>query len=265
MARFIALDKTANRPHGWTPASSYAFSATTTVTPVLLEEVPHAVPSLPLVFTPQEQAGSFELMALLSLQPDLNLMTTPDGRWLGSYVPASLRRYPFKLVQQGKANLVCFDIDSGLLREDPGAGDRRFFDEQGEPSADLARTISFLEKCELSRQNTQRAVDALAKYELIQPWEVKVDKGNGVIQAVQGLYRIDEQALAALNGRALSDLKKRNALMLAYGHLLSQHRVANFAKLYELREKLQPQAVAADAIDPFFDDGGTLNLDFLNH
>jgi len=269
MARFIALDKTAHRNQGWARPTSYAFAAEVTLAPMLLEEIAHALPSLPLVFSREGEEGPFQLMALLSLQPNLNLFTAPDGRWVAGYIPAFFRAYPFRLLAQpkGKRMAVCFDERSGLLREEPSEGEPRFFDDQGEPSADLARVMAFMEKCEQGRQTTQRAVDALAKHELITPWPLKVDNGAGEPQHIQGLYRIDEQALGALNGRALSDLQKRGALAVAYGQLLAQHRVSSFAKLYELRAKLQAQAATAAAPDMealFGASGETLNFDFLN-
>lgn len=269
MARFIALDKTAHRNQGWVRPTSYAFAAEVTLAPVLLEEVAHALPTLPLVFTRQSEEEPFQLMALLSLQSRLNLLTTPDGRWIGGYIPAAFRAFPFRLFPQpkGKRMTVCFDEESALLREQPAEGEPRFFDEQGAPTRELSSVIEFLEKCELGRQTTQRAVDALAKHELIKPWELKVDNGAGEPQHVQGLYRIDEQALAALNGRALSDLQKRGALAVAYGQLLSQHRVAAFGKLYDLRARLEAQSVSATAPDVdslFGGSGDTLNFDFLN-
>lgn len=269
MARFIALDKTTHRNQGWGRPTSYAFAAEVTLVPVLQEEIAEALLTLPLVFTRQAEEGVFQLQALLSLQSSLNLLVTPDGRWVGGYIPAEFRAYPFRLLAQpkGKQMVVCFDEQSNLLRELPVEGELRFFDEQGEPTPELSSVIAFLQNCELGRQATQRAVDALAKHELIKPWELKVDTGSGELQLVKGLYRIDEQALAALNGRALSDLQKRGALAVAYGQLLSQHRIEGFAKLYSLRAKLQAQvaSVAPSTVVPLFGEGGdTLNFDFLN-
>lgn len=48
---------------------------------VYLQEVAHAVHSLPLAFI--ESEGTLRLVAVLGLRPQQNLFVGPDGRWLG--------------------------------------------------------------------------------------------------------------------------------------------------------------------------------------
>ncbi|MGD1213214.1 MAG: SapC family protein [Candidatus Acidiferrales bacterium] len=59
----------------------------------------------------------------------------PDGRWLGSYVPAWYRGYPFRLLQQEGADemVLCIDESGKLIvdSKDPG---EEFFAADGSPS-----------------------------------------------------------------------------------------------------------------------------------
>ena len=63
----------------------------------MLAEVGQVGSWMPIAFI--EQAGRFVPMAMMCPMPEHNLFVGPDGQWLGGYVPASLRSYPFRLVR----------------------------------------------------------------------------------------------------------------------------------------------------------------------
>src|SRR5437899_270151 len=81
----------------WQRHSNYTFAAQANVLPIVAAELVKLVPALPMGFV-QTETG-FQLMAITSLQPGTNFFVAPDGRWLGDYVPAVLRAYPFRLVK----------------------------------------------------------------------------------------------------------------------------------------------------------------------
>ena len=60
--------------------------------------------------------------------PEHNLFVGPDGHWLGGYVPASLRSYPFRVLgSEGSGQLaLCVDEDSGLVVEDSMEREKSF-------------------------------------------------------------------------------------------------------------------------------------------
>ena len=92
------------------------------------------------------------------------MLVAPDGRWLGGYIPASLRGYPFRLLpQQGTDQIVlCIDTDSGLVVDGNAAGED-FVGPDGNISPALKKVLDFLNQLERSRQATDVAVSALAE------------------------------------------------------------------------------------------------------
>ncbi|MBV0932294.1 SapC family protein [Marinobacterium weihaiense] len=270
MPRYIPLSANTHGAQGWHKAATLAPLANQGVLPVLLDELTQALPIFPLAFVPRQPndpSRGFELVALMSFRPDQNLFITPDGHWLGGYRPAALRAYPFRLLKDAQADrlVLCIDADSGLITEQPDSDAQRFFDDQGQPGETLQRVLQFLQQCERSRQATQTAVDALAAQDLIEPWPVQVKSAETEAQALQGLYRINEQALNALPAATLKTLQDSHALPLAYAQLYSQPRLSGLSRLVELRDKFNAarEPLSESEVESFFEGkDDTLSFNF---
>ena len=222
------------RPAGYTPA------AKSNILPVVVSELATLVPAMPLGFVKTQ--AIFQLVAITSLQPDANYFVSPDGNWIGDYIPAAVRSYPFRMVkpQDRDEKVLCFDNSSGLLA-DAGQGEA-FFDADG-PSAAIQNVLKLLSDTETSRLVTQRLVDALQDANLIQPWLLNLQQGEQTIP-VQGLYRIDEAALNALPGDAYLSLRKTGALPLAYAQLFSMNQLALLPKAARMQAQIKGQLEA---------------------
>lgn len=105
MAQWIALSKTQHAKHSYLPRQGYSFAVNQAVAPVLLAELPKLLPHYALGFIQQETG--YQAVVLLSLDGQNNLYLHSDGRWLGSYVPASLRGYPFTLANTEEGQKPC--------------------------------------------------------------------------------------------------------------------------------------------------------------
>lgn len=239
MTSLIPITPNRFASRAWKPSQGYGFAATSHMVPVVAAELPKLVPDFPLAFVGRDQR--FELVALLSLQPETNAFVAHDGRWLGSHVPAAIRKYPFRLARpEGQAsNVLCIDEDSNLITE-PGAGEP-FFDEKGQPAKGIRDVLDFLGKVEKSRVATQAAVDALQAARLIQPWLLRVTNAEHTVP-VEGLARVDETALNGLPDDAWLTLRRANALPVAYGQLLSMNQVRLIPKVWDLREQISQSA-----------------------
>ena len=223
----------------WRRYTSYAFAAGETLIPLVVAELAQAVPAMPLGFV--QSGKGFQLVAVTALQQGGNLFVAPDGRWLGAYVPAALRGYPFRLVKpQDRADsILCIDEASGLVVE-AGQGET-FFDEDGQPSKALRDVFELLSQVERSRMVTQAAVGALAAASLVQPWPLNIQQGEQNVP-VTGLYRIDEAALNALENEAFLTLRHSGALPVAYAQLLSMNQIAVLQQLSQIQAKLKAPA-----------------------
>lgn len=263
---FVALSASRHGGKGWLKVADYLFAEHANLAPLVGEELPYALGTIPMGFR-QRGEGGYELVAIMSLQPQRNLFVHPDGRWIGKYTPAALRGYPFQLRREagGERHVLCFDEASGLLLDNPQDDGEPFFDNAGEPGALVKRLLDFLSQWERQREATQRAVDRLAWLELIVPWEMKVKTGSagGDTQAVQGLYRIDEKALNALDTKGLAALQEAHALPIAYAQLFSQHHISVLGQLYHLHANFEQGDRSQVDVETLFDnDGDDFSFDF---
>lgn len=217
----------------WTRFSSYAFAARDNLAPLVAAEIPKAVSSLPLAFVRHQDR--FLLVVVMSLTPGINLFVSPDGRWLGRYVPSAFRGYPFRLARaEGQDDLIlCVDEDSGLVNKDKAAGEP-FFDDNGEITQSVKGVLDFLNQVERNRAVTETAVSSLAEAGLIMEWPLKI-KDQEQEKTVTGLFRIDETKLNVLGDDQFLKLRKALALAIAYAQLLSMGNIQVFARLAKAR------------------------------
>lgn len=225
-----------------------------------LPEMFKAVTCLPLAFAPQGEA--FVPVAVLGLKSGQNLFVAPDGRWLGEYVPAALRAYPFRLLQdQNGQQLLGFDRESGLLTEADQPGEP-FFEAEGKPAAVIQELLVFLSQMEQGRKQAVSLSALLRQHGLIQPWpvQVQVQGPDGKEAALEGLFRVDEAALRTLPLEALGALRDAGAFPLMYCQLLSMQHLGRLAQLAEALARAEQAAPL-----PLTPDAQELDLSFLNH
>lgn len=254
MANYAPINTTEFLHRRWRRAEGYAFAANDSLVPLLAHEVSRACMHWPLAFCAQGQG--YVPVALLGLQPQQNLFVLPNGRWLGAYVPAQYRAYPFalRLYREGK-KVLCVDMDSGLVNDTEGDA---FFDTQGQLAAPVKPVLDFLQQLENGQVQTQRQCSALMAEQLVVPWDLRVKQETGQYR-VEGLYRIDEERLNQLDGDALVRLRQAGALALVHAQLLSMQHVQRLSTLAQAYQKLSERA-AAEGVRP---GPAELDLEFL--
>lgn len=234
----------------WKRSSSYTFAAADSTVPLVMQEVARACVSMPVAFV---RAGDvFQLVAVQGLLPKKNMWVAPDGSWLGSYVPAAYRGYPFVLANtQDERKLLCVREDSGLVSDTDG---EPFFGEDGKPSAPVLEMLNFLEQVAVNSRLTARLCKLLDSHGLIRAWNIKV-KGGDIEQKVQGLFCVDEAALNSLPIEAFDALRQSGALPMVYCHLLSMQHLHSLGRM----ETGQPRGNGLAHTE-----SGDLDLEFLS-
>ena len=214
MVNFVAVSKDRHTGKRWRRPEGYTFAATQTVVPVMWTEFPRVALCMPIAFI--EQSGCYVAVGVMSVIEGRNLFVGPGGQWLGRYLPAALRSYPFGLarVPGAKEMTLCVDEESGLVVE-TDADAEPFFAANGTLSPALEAVVDFLRRFEHNRTETDLAVAALAEAGLIQPWP-----------EIAGLYRVDEAGLKAIEDATFLKLRSASALPLAYMQLLSMNQVS---------------------------------------
>jgi hypothetical protein len=257
MPQWIALSRTQHADHCYLSRDGYHFAVNQPVANVLLAELSKLLPHYALGFIKQE--ASYQAVALLSLDGQTNLYVAPNGKWLGNYVPASLRGYPFTLANtEDGQKAPC--VDQAHLSEDQG---EPLFDDDGNLAATVQKRLEFLNQCEQNRQVTQACVQKLEDAGVIEEWPLQIGRGEGQDPLkVNGLHRISEQALNSLNAETLHGLRG-GPLSLAYAQLFS------ISQLSQLSERAKFQAKHAESGEPpedietlFGEDDDELNFDF---
>lgn len=251
MSEWVALSRSEHAGQYYRPRAGYHFAAEQAVLPVLLAELPRLVPQNVLAFVREEgeSARSLVPVALATLDGQRNLYVNADGRWLGSYVPAVLRGYPFRLLPTAAGErTLC--LASEHLCAGSEAGAMPLFDEQGEPAPALAQTLDFLQQCAVNRQATLAAAAALDAAGVIEPWPLKV-KAEQASEPTElgGLLRVSEPALNALPADAFAALREGGALALAYSQMLSSHQMSQLGERAKLRAAQLAQQQAAGTVD----------------
>jgi hypothetical protein len=238
MAQFDAISKERYAGRSWQRYEGYAFARTRATVPLFASEMDKATLAFPIAFLPE--GAEFMPVAMLSLDNKRNLLVAPDGRWLGSYVPAALRGNPFALLEGPDGNkLLCIDQDSGLLLEDTSG--EPFFDETGEIAEPMRKVLEFLSAIETQRTATAQACAALTEAKLIVPWDVTLKTDDGE-QKITGLYKIDEAALAALPAAAFETLRQAGAVPMAYYQPLSMQHLPTLGGLAQSHAAQQQEA-----------------------
>lgn len=263
MVSVVAVDREKHAGKGWRPPTGYSFAAGQSLLPLVGVEFARAAVSMPIAFV--EQAGRYMPVAVLSPLQGHNLFVGPEGHWLGNYVPSLLRGYPFVLVRnEGVENaMLCIDQDSGLIVDADGET-QKFFEDDGGPSEAVKAILNFLQQVEQNRTVTDLAVASLAEDGLMAPWPLMVSVDNQP-RTINGLYRVDEAKLNALDDESFLKLRKSGALPLAYMQLLSMGRVPVFQQLDQLQRQLSQAAHQAKelSLDEFFAKARNETLQFF--
>ncbi|MEA1050406.1 SapC family protein [Lamprobacter modestohalophilus] len=248
-----------HRDWRWRRYSDYRFAEADALAPLVAQELTKAAMSLPIALVAQERR--YSPVAVQALQPGRNLFVGLDGRWLGGYVPAAYRGYPFALATtQDDQQVLCVDEGSGLVLEnaEPGEGEP-FFDAYEQPAEPLRKVLEFLQQVNTNRAHTAAVCQQLAELELIQPWPLKVQTGEAE-RPVEGLFRVDEAALNALPADGFEVVRQAGALPLIYCQLLSMQHIGLLGRLAEAHQKSQ-ERVKLDA-SAMFGEQETLSFDW---
>ena len=222
--------------------TSYAHVSQVPLLSLYGAEMMRAAHSFVVAFT-AENDGFFP-GALMSVEPGRNLFVGRDGRWLGEYLPAVLRRAPFVLarVEGGDQWVLCLDHDSELLSETEGTP---LVDADGSPAPLINVVSGFLADLERNRAATVAACALLQEKGLVVPWPLAVSKDGTETRRFEGLFRVDEAALNSLAGEDLVALRDTGALPLIYAHFQSLGNLQLLGRLAASRadEDARHQAV----------------------
>lgn len=243
--KFEPLNAERAAGHAFRPPADLGFAAPECLLPLQVSELAHAVAWFPIAVV-RQSATRWCVAALTGTRELGSVFLDASRRWVAPYAPRALRHYPFALADVGHGNdasqrrkVLCVDRDSDCYLEAPEGVEHavRFFAEDGRTLSDAVRKrFDDLLARDREMAAASAAIAALAEAGALAEWRgLRADDGAGEIALPEGIYRVDEAALMAVDAATQQRLTQRRAWGLAYAQLLSMPRVAAFARLVERR------------------------------
>jgi hypothetical protein len=247
----------------WKRYTDYQFAAKETSVPLVVAELQKACMAFPIALVRNEEG--YSPVGLLGLVQGQNVFVAKNGRWIGGYVPAVFRGYPFRLgkTPQGQ-RILCIDESSGLVfsgEADDSEKTEPFFSQDGKPAEPVQKVMDFLTQVDDNKSATVTVCDLLEVHKLIEPWPVTLKTATNE-QKIDGLYRVNDAALKALKSKAVTALHKENALLPAYCQVLSMQTFPVLGQLMEAHAKAQTAAASANLPPPA--PSGEIDFSFLS-
>jgi hypothetical protein len=242
----------------------YRFAAKEAVAALVAQEFPKAALSLPIGFVAAGEG--FAPVAVLGLQSGKNLFVSQDGRWLGGYIPAAFRGFPFMLARaDDERQVLCIHDEHGSISETEG---EFFFGEDEQPTQPVKDILAFLNQVASDRVNTLKIIAVMQKHKLIAPWPIKIHNADQQEQSINGLFRVDETVLNKLPDEALLEIYHSGAMPLIYSQLLSMQHLPKLGKLAQAHFEVEqiaalPKTQTGDLDISFLADDTTISFDNL--
>ncbi len=214
------------------PVADYGFASQQTMCPITAVEFPRVAPSYPIVFL-TDDVGELSAFALLAVPDGKNLFVDEGGSWRASYVPASIRRYPFvfgRTSGDDKNLALCIDEDSDHVSETEG---EPLFTEDGKPTEILDKAIEFMKQFQTNHAQTVAICRELERLEMFQGLKAQVRLPSGRKYNFVGAKIIDEKKLSTVADENFLEWRRRGWLALIYAHLISLGQMTRLAELYE--------------------------------
>lgn len=175
----------------------------------------------PILFRRELGREDFMALALLGFESGENLFL--DGqRWDARYRPLSLAIQPFLVGRPSSGEgpgQVHIDLAHPRIAE--GGEGVRLFDADGLPTPYLEEIAEQLGALDEGYRASKGFFDALATYELLEPFSLEITLDDGSTNSLVGFHIIDEDRLRSLDAGAVAALHAEGHLMPIFMALAS--------------------------------------------
>ena len=176
----------------------------------------------PIFFMKNPETGQFLTVVMTGLDENENLYVV-DGAWQANYIPLNLARQPFCYGKTDNGEeLLCIDEDSVRFGE---VGLSLF--EEEKPTEVLERAASILAEIKKGAQEQQSFCETMAKYEMIEPAELKVSIGDEE-KTLAGIYMLKRDNLLIEDEQLYNELKEKKFDTYIEAILASENRLGHW-------------------------------------
>ena len=215
-----AVPVSAEQHRNWAvkPNVDYSFARQVNSVPATAVEFPRAALEYVLVFAGNGQ--NVMPAAILGIQDKQNIHIEKSGKWLGRYIPAFVRRYPFVFSSTDDKNFtLCVDGSfSGWSKQGKG---QRLFDDKGERTEFLEGILKFLQQYQVEFRRTRAFCQKLKSLDLLEPIHAQFTTPDGQRRSLRGFMAVNRDKLKKLPAGKLAKLASTGELELIYLHLQS--------------------------------------------
>ena len=190
---------------------------------VTLAEFGEAGLDFPILFVNAgtDEAGKAMVapVAVFGLKAGENLFVE-DGKWMGNYMPAILRSYPFTMarIEQSDRWALVFDASWEGVRGDDG---QPLFDAQGQATELLNGIHRFAQDIETDVERTRLACIRLQELNLLRPMRFDATLASGETLSVDGFMTLDDDVFGKLSDAQILELHRNGLLGLIHQHKFS--------------------------------------------
>ncbi len=193
--------------------------------PITLNEIGELACGYPVVFTDAEEP---QMIILTAVGTEKNLGLDESAAWIGKYVPAFLRRYPFYLThigmdEEGKEKYaLAVDEDATCLNSESGIA---LYDGV-EASSYLQKVSKELTRYENELKSTQWLAKLFLREGILEPREFKVEIEGKAQLISSGFLAVNNEKLNALDDATLAKWTRLGYMRIIELHLFSSKNVA---------------------------------------
>jgi|AntRauMFilla1563_2_1112583.scaffolds.fasta_scaffold00180_2 hypothetical protein len=215
------LDREKHASLRFKPVTDFRFMRSVIGGPVASSEMRKAAREYPIVFP---TVGRHLPLAQFGVHEKMNAFVDADNKWLGEYIPAHVRRYPFVLGDKGNGTDFFVMADLRGLSSDSTA-EALFGKKDAEGAAEqdvVERATEFLVNFEQELLATQALVEPLYEKDVLVAKTVTLQKPGMNDARVSGFQIVDRDRLRALDDVTIAAWERSGLLDLVSLHLASQ-------------------------------------------
>ena len=161
--------------------------------------------------------GDYYAVCLLGLDAQENLFL--DGKsWNGRYVPAALRRGPFKIGMQSVPGQnavpnILVDLDDPRIGEKTGTN---LFEANGGLSPYLNQIAATLNSIHLGMQREKAFFQELDRLSLLEPITVQIKVSEDMGYTIPEVFTVSNERLLQVGDEAVGEMHRSGLLALCY-------------------------------------------------
>lgn len=195
--------------------TTFDFAKTVTSAPLGVSEVHKAAREMPVVFT---KDGPLVPVAQMGFHRDVNMFVDEEGKWLGQYIPAHVRRYPFVLGEVGsEQEYKVMVVRSALV--DRIEGEPLFVDDSDAEAPIVRKAKEFLVAFQKEIKRTATICSSLRYHDVLVDRVLQVGSEKEIVGQVVGVQIVDWQRVRKLNDATLAEWVRSGLMSLITSHL----------------------------------------------